>query len=167
MRRAEIVTAAVLALLSIYMMWKSAELEVGYVRGEGPGGGAWPFWLSAIMLVCTGLIAINWMRQTSPPSQSEEPILDGHGRLMLVMVGGGIAAFIGLSHIISMYGAMFVFLVYYLRILGKHTWRLTLIISILTPAIFFYFFEALMRITLPKGMRFTDPLFNALGNLIY
>lgn len=60
MRRAEIVTAGVLALLSIYLMWKSTELDVGYIRGEGPGGGAWPFWLAGVMLVCTGVIAFNW-----------------------------------------------------------------------------------------------------------
>jgi hypothetical protein len=167
MRRAEIITAGVLALLSIYLMWKSTELEVGYIRGEGPGGGAWPFWLSAIMLICTGVIAFNWVRRTSPPSQSTEPLLDSYGIRMLFLVGGGIAAFIGLTHIISMYGAMFVFLIYYLRFLGRHSWSMTMAIATATPAVFFYFFEALMRITLPKGMRFLDPVFNALGTLIY
>ena len=74
MRLGEIVTAGVLALLSIYMMWKSTELNIGYVTGTGPGGGAWPFWLSAIMLICTVLIAINWYRRhvaarRDPPSR--------------------------------------------------------------------------------------------------
>ena len=68
MRRAEIITAGVLALFSIYLMWKSTELDIGYIRGEGPGGGAWPFWLSGIMLICTGFIAFNWWRRTSPRS---------------------------------------------------------------------------------------------------
>ena len=167
MRRAEIITAGVLALLSIYMMWKSTELEVFYIRGEGPGGGAWPFWLAAVMLICTVFIAINWVRRTSPPSQSTEPFLDDYGMKMLVLVGGGIAGFIALTHVISMYGGMFFFLIYYLRFLGRHTWRTTMAISTATPVIFFYFFEALMRITLPKGMRFMDPIFNALGDLIY
>jgi len=31
MRRAEFITAGILALLSIYLMWKSTELEIGYV----------------------------------------------------------------------------------------------------------------------------------------
>ena len=86
---------------------------------------------------------------------------------MLLLVGGGTAGFIGLSHIISMYGGMFLFLVYYLRFLGRHSWTTTMSIAVVTPCVFFYFFEALMRITLPKGMRFTDPLFNALADLIY
>ncbi len=167
MRLAEIVTAGVLALLSIYLMWKSTELNVGYITGEGPGGGAWPFWLSGIMLICTAMIAINWLRRTSPPSQSEEVLLDGYGKRTLVLVGGGLLGFIGLIGIISMYGAMLVFLVYYLRFLGRHSWTLTAILSISLPIAFFLFFEAVMRITLPKGMQFTEPFYNYLNTIIY
>jgi len=167
MRRAEIITAAVLAVFSIYLMVKSTELEFGYISGEGPGGGAWPFWLSAIMLICTGIIAYNGVMKKSSPSQSEEPLLDGYGKKMLLLVGGGIFGFVALIDIISMYGAMFVFLLYYLGFLGRHTLRLTLTISILTPIIFFFFFEALMRITMPKGLPFLEPFFNFMNTIIY
>lgn len=167
MRRGEFITAGILAVLSIYMMWKSTELNVGYIKGEGPGGGAWPFWLSGIMLLCTALIAYNAVRRTSPPSQSDEPVLDSEGRKMVLQVFGGIFVFVALVGIISMYGAMLVFLFYYLWFLGRHSLRLSLTISILTPVVFFFFFEALMRVTLPKGMRFTDPFFNWLYTLIY
>jgi putative tricarboxylic transport membrane protein len=167
MRRGEFITAGILAILSIYMMWKSTELEIGYLEGEGPGGGAWPFWLSGIMLICTALIALNAFRRTSPPSQSTEPVLDAEGRKMLLQVFGGIFGFVALVGIISMYGAMMVFLFYYLWFLGRHTLRLSLIISITTPVVFFFFFEALMRVTMPKGLGFTEPFFNWLNTIIY
>ncbi len=167
MRRGEFITAALLAALSIYLMWKSSELEIGYIRGEGPGGGAWPFWLSAIMLVCTALITLNAVRRTSPPSRSTEPVLDAEGWKMLVQVFGGIFVFVALVDIISMYGAMMVFFFYYLWFLGRHKLSLSLLISIATPIVFFFFFEALMRVTLPKGMGFTEPLFNMLNTIIY
>ena len=167
MRLGEIITAGILALLSIYLMWESAELDIGYLPGEGPGGGAWPFWLSAIMLVCTGFIALNWVRRTSPPSQSDEPALDAEGKKMLVFVGGGIFGFIALVDIISMYGAMMVFLIYYLKFLGRHSWLLTLTLAIALPIGFFFFFEGAMRITMPKGMSFTDPFYNILYDIIY
>ena len=167
MRRAEIIMAVLLAVFSIYLMWKSTELNVGYVSDEGPGGGAWPFWLSAIMLICTGFIAYNGIKRRSPPSQSEEPMLDRYGRKMLLQVGGGILGFIALIDIISMYGAMCVFLIYYLGFLGRHSWRLTLGIALITPVLFFFFFEGLMRITLPKGLPFLEPVFNFLYDIIY
>lgn len=167
MRRAEIITASVLALFSIYLMWKSTELNVGYIRGEGPGGGAWPFWLSGVMLVCTLMIVVRAVRRKTVPSQSDEPFLDNYGKKMLMLVGGGLLGFIALIDIVSMYGAMFFFLLYYLGFLGRHTWRLTITLSVLLPIGFFFFFEALMRISLPKGMSFTDPVFNFLYSIIY
>ena len=167
MRRAEIITAGILALLSTFLMWKSSELDIGYIKDEGPGGGTWPFWLAFGMLICTGFIAFNWVRRTSPPSQSVEPLLDTYGKKMVLLVGGGIFGFVALTNIISMYGAMFVFLIYYLRFLGRHTWLLTMLIATITPILFFFFFEALMRITLPKGMSFLEPVFNLLNTIIY
>ncbi|MBF9059117.1 tripartite tricarboxylate transporter TctB family protein [Rhodobacterales bacterium HKCCSP123] len=167
MRKGEIVTAGVLALFSIYLMWKSTELPVGYVAGRGPGGGAWPFWLSAIMLLCCGMIAWNWWRRTSPPSQSDEPFLDGYGWRMVGFVGGGVIAFVALVEVISMYGAIAVFLFYYLRFLGRHSWGLSLGISLVTPILFFFFFEGAMQITMPTGLPFTDPVFDILYEIIY
>ena len=167
MRLGEILTAGVLALFSIYLMVKSSELNIGYISGEGPGGGAWPFWLAGIMLISTGFIAFNWYRRTSPPSQSEEPVLDRYGWKMLAQVGGGIFGFIALIDIISIYFAMALFLGYYLRILGRHSWLLTLVIAIAVPFGFFFFFEGLMRITMPKGLGFTDPFYNIMYDIIY
>jgi len=167
MRVGEIVTAGVLALLSMYLMWKSAELEIGYISKQGPGGGAWPFWLSAIMLVCCGFIALNWYRRSSPPSQSEEPVLDAEGRKILFQVFGGIFVFVALTGIISIYGAMALFLFYYVWFLGRHALWLALTLSIVTPILFFFFFEGLMRITMPKGLSFTEPFFNVLYDIIY
>lgn len=167
MRVGELVTAGVLALLSIYLMYKSTNLPIGYISGQGPGGGFWPFWLSAIMLGMCGWIAYNWYQGTSPPSQSDEPVLDAHGWKMLLFVGGGIVGFVLLIPIISMYGAIAVFLIYYLKFLGRHGWALTLILALCLPIGFFFFFEGAMRITMPTGMSFTDPVFNMLYDIIY
>jgi hypothetical protein len=166
MRNGEIFMAGLLALFSVYLMWKSAELPIGYTD-RGPGGGAWPFWLSAIMLVCCGMIAFNWWRRTSPPSRSEEPFLDSHGWRMVASVGGGVLVFVALIDVISMYGAIAAFLVYYLRFLGRHSWALTLTLAVATPLIFFFFFEGAMQITMPTGMSFTDPVFDVLYDIIY
>ena len=84
MRKAEIITAFILGLFSLGMMWKSGEGSawnpdvsrfdnIGFIDGEGPGSGFWPFWLSVIMFICCLWIAYNWYKRTSPPSQSDEP----------------------------------------------------------------------------------------------
>jgi len=40
-------------------------------------------------------------------------------------------------------------------------------LSLVTPIALFFFFEAAMRITMPSGMPFMDPLFNVLYEFIY
>jgi putative tricarboxylic transport membrane protein len=167
MRVGEIITTGILALFSIYLMWKSTELPIGYIAERGPGGGAWPFWLSAIMLISCAWTAVNWWRGQTPASQSEEPVLDNFGWRTLIFVGGGIIGFVALVNIISMYGAIAVFLFYYLWFLGRHSLALSLVISLVTPVALFFFFEGAMRITMPSGLPFTDPVFNILYDIIY
>lgn len=157
MRRAEIVAAGVLAALSIYFMVKSAELPIGYAPGEGPGGGFWPFWLSAVMLICTLWIARNWLRRSSPPSDSTEPYIERAQLWPLAKVAGSVIAFVALVHFIGMYGAMFVFLLYTVRWLGGHRWLTSLVIAAAAPVVMFFFFDVAMRIVLPKG--YLEPLF--------
>ncbi len=174
MRRAEIVTAVILGILSIYLMWKSGAppawdpsvprfANIGLIEGEGPGSGFWPFWLSAIMLGCSIWIGINWARKTSPPSVSKEPFLDQYGKKMLLLVGGGLFGFLALVHVVGFYGAIFAFLIYYLRFLGRHSIKQTLTIAICVPVVSFFFFDIAMRIVLPKG--YLEPLFIPLYDL--
>jgi putative tricarboxylic transport membrane protein len=168
MRRAEIVTAFVLGILSIYLMWKSGEApswnpdivrfdNIGLIEGEGPGSGFWPFWLSFIMLLCCIWIGINWYRGTSGPSQSSEPFLDDYSKRMLFVVGGGLIGFTLLIGVLGFYGAILIFLIYYIRFLGRHSWGTTLAIAIGMPVFSFFFFDIAMRIVLPKG--YLEPLF--------
>lgn len=167
MRVGEIMTTGILALLSLYLMWKSTELPIGYIANQGPGGGAWPFWLSSIMLLCCGWTAYDWWRRKTPASQSEEPVLDSFGWRTLIFVGGGIIGFVALVNIVSMYGAIAIFLFYYLWFLGRHGLALSLLLSLATPIVLFFFFEGAMQITMPSGMPFTDPVFNVLYDIIY
>ena len=147
------------------MMWKSGQSAWGegwgdnirYLEGEGPGSGFWPFWLSAVMLGSCVWIVVNWARRKSPPSKSDEPFLDSYGMLMLLKVGGGVTVFIGLIHFIGMYGAMTVFLIYYIYFLGRHKLTTTLAIACGAPVVTFFFFDVAMRIVLPKG--YLEPLF--------
>ena len=175
MRKAEIITAIILGLFSIYVMYKSGEppaWDPEAVRfdsiwmdeeGESLGAGFWPFWLGLIMLFSCIWIAINWFLRISPPSRSEEPFMDDFAIRMMLTVGGGLLGFFVLLHILGFYGAMFVFLFYYLRFLGRHSIAQTLTVAILMPVISFIFFDVAMRIFLPKG--YLEPLFIPLYDL--
>lgn len=162
MRRAEIITAVLMAGLSLYLMYKSAELPIGWIPGEGPGGGFWPFWLAAFMLGSIIWVIVNWFRRSSPPAKSEDPFLDAYGMKMFLVVGGGVTGMIALVDIIGMHFAAMVFMIYYIRFLGGHSWRVTLGIALPTPVVLFLFFDIALRNFLPTG--FMDPLYIPLYN---
>ncbi len=163
MRKAELVMALVMAVFSLYLMWKSAELPIGWIPEEGPGGGVFPFWLSVGMLLCCVAIIIRWVFRLSPLSQSTEIYMDSESFKMFLLVAGSLAVMIGLIHIIGVYGAIPLYLVFYLRVMGRHSWLTTGSLALSIPVVSFFFFEIALRKTLPKG--FTEPLFYPLYDI--
>ena len=157
MRKADVLMAVALAVFSVYLMWKSAELPIGWIPQEGPGGGAFPFWLATGMLVCCIWIIVRWFFRKSAVSRSTEPYMTKSALQMFLIVGGLLGCMIGAIHIIGVYFSVPLFLICYMRLLGSHRWPTTISFGILTPIIAFFFFEIALRITLPKG--YSEPLF--------
>lgn len=156
-RTAELLMALMMAAFSIYLMFKSAELPIGWIEEEGPGGGLWPFWLSAIMLIsCLGIL-YNWFRKKGKIATSSKTYIEAHVFGDVASVAASLIITVGLFHWIGVYGALPLFLVFYIRFLGKHSWGLTAALTVGIPVLTFYFFEITLKIILPKGI--TEPLF--------
>ena len=165
MRLAELAMAMAMALLSIYLMWKSAELPIGWIPGLGPGGGAFPFLLAAGTLLCSVTIIVRWIFRISPLSKSTEVFLTPEALKMFLIGVGALTVTIALFHVVGVYVALPLFLIFSLRYLGNHSWRLTSTMAAATVLICFFFFEIILHITLPKGV--TEPLFLPLYAIIY
>ena len=162
-RSAELLMALSMAALSAYFMYEAAKLPIGWIEDEGPGGGFWPFWLSSIMLASCVWIGINWVRRNTSVAQSTEkyfaPGVLGDVGIVALALFVTIALFEGIGPIpgIGVYGSLPLFLLFYLRVLGRHSWTLTLSCVIAIPVVTFLFFEIALKITLPKGV--SEPLF--------
>ncbi len=156
-RTAELLMAILMGVFSIYLMVKSAELPIGWIEKEGPGGGSWPFWLATIMLIsCVGIL-YNWFRRKGPIATSTKVYIEAHVLGDVGAVAGSLIITVGLFSVIGIYGALPLFLIFYVRFLGKHPWPLTVTLAVLIPVVIFYFFEITLKIILPKGI--TEPLF--------
>ena len=164
-RTAELLMAIMMGAFSIYLMYKSTELEIGWIEDEGPGGGAWPFWLAAVMLIsCLGIL-YNWFRKKGPIATSTRLYIEPHVLMDVTAVTVALIVTVGLFSFIGIYGALPLFLVFYLRFLGKHSWRLTTTLAISIPVVIFFFFEITLKIILPKGI--TEPLFFPLYKMFF
>lgn len=151
MRVAELTMAVVLTVFSLLLMWKSTELPIGWNPDTGPGGGAFPFWLSAAMGVCSIWIIVRWFRRASPPSRSEAPFMDRRALINFIIGAGSLTVMIGLIHIVGIYISVPLFLAFYIRFVGHHSWGLTAGVALSTPVFTFFFFDIALKIELPKG----------------
>ena len=153
MMTADRIIAGALMALSLYFMWHATVLPIGW--GEsGPGGGAFPFWLSAIMFAASTAILI---RSLMHPERGAASFFDLEMIRPLASVVIALFVTILLIPIVGAYVALPLFLFWYLRIFGGHGWILTGIITVATPVALFFFFEVTLRILLPKGV--TEPWF--------
>jgi hypothetical protein len=167
-RTAELVMAVLMALLSITFMIKSAELNIGWVPERGPGSGAWPFWLSTGMLLCCIATIVRWFTRATPESRSTESFIASTPLTMVVLTVLALAGLLLLTPWISIYLALMLFLVFYLKVMGGHGWPSTIAITIAMPVVVFCLFEWALTISLPKGVSIIEEvLFYPLYDLIY
>jgi hypothetical protein len=69
------------------------------------------------------------------------------------------------THFVGIYAALVLFLVFYLKFIGRHKWGLTIILTIGVPVFIFCLFEWALKIPLPKSI--TEPLFYPIYDLMY
>ena len=146
--------AASLMVFSAYLMWHATVLPIGWEGSSGPGGGAFPFWLSLVMLLASGGILV---RSIIGAPKDDAPFFDPEMLRSVIVVSVALIVTIAAMQYLGTYVALMVFLLWYLRIFGGHGWVLTTAITLITPVFLFFFFEVTLKILLPKGI--TEPFF--------
>lgn len=157
--------AILLALCSIALMVKSAELRIDWVPERGPGSGAWPFWLSAGMLLSCLATIFRWFKRTTPESRNLNPYMTRDTVVIVGISAGSILFLLVGTHLVGIYISLFLFLLFYLKFVGHHSWKLTITMIIAVPVAVFCLFEWALKIPLPKSI--SEPLFYPIYDLMY
>lgn len=165
MRIAELATAAALMALSLFFMAHAAALPIGWDEHAGPGGGAFPFWLSAGMFACAAAIFMRTWR-AAPAREGREPhFIHPSARGQMLAAAGGLTATVALTMVVGVYVAIPLFMIGYIRFIGHARWLTALSIALGAVLFMFFFFEVTLKILLPKGV--TEPLFYPLYALFF
>jgi putative tricarboxylic transport membrane protein len=153
MLKAESLIALGFMGLSVYFMWHATVLPIGLVEGQGPGGGAFPFWLSAVMLGASGMVLMRSLKAGEP----KDSFFVAAMLRPVIMVTVLLIVTVAAMPLIGSYIALGGFMVTYLRVFGRHGWVLIGTLTTGTLLFLFFFFEVTLKILLPKGI--TEPLF--------
>ena len=150
---ADRVIALALMGLSVCFMVYAMELPIGW-NGQtgGPGGGAFPFWLSATMFVCAGGVLVRSLGKSD-----SSRFFDSETIRSVFAVAVALVLTIAAIPYAGSYIAIAGFLIWYLAVFGGHSWKVVVPLVVCTPVFLFFFFEVTLRILLPKG--WTEPWF--------
>jgi hypothetical protein len=165
MRVAELMTAFGLMVLSGVFMAYALALPIGWVPEAGPGGGAFPFWLSLAMLVIAGAILAREYLARPTARQALAPFMHAESIRPFLTVAISIIVTVALVDFAGVYIALPLFLFFHLRVFGSLGWPTTIAMVLATPIVLFLFFEATLKIILPKG--FTASWFDPLYALVF
>lgn len=145
MRTANLVTASILLLLGGVVLFDATRLGFGWGT-DGPQSGFFPFWLAVIMAVaCCGII-VQALRDSSDrlfvTQQQLKPVLK-------VLWPAGVMVL--LTQYLGLYVASALYLGFYMRWIGRHSWLAVIALSVLIPVVTFLVFEIWFLVPMPKG----------------
>jgi putative tricarboxylic transport membrane protein len=144
-RTADLVTAVVLLLLGGVVLADATRLGFGW-GGDGPQSGFFPFWMALIMVVCCLGVILQALRRTGGGSFVTRERLSP-----VLKVLWPATAMVVLTQFLGLYVASALYLGFYMRWVGGHSWRAVVVLALGVPVVTFLIFEQWFLMPLPKG----------------
>lgn len=145
MRHAEIVTASLLVLLGGLVLIDAVRLGIGWGT-DGPKSGFFPFWLAFIMLAACAVILVQEARKHAPQTFVEREKL-----VWVLKVLWPAVAAVALMQGIGLYLSAALYLAFYMRWVGRHSWATVALLALSIPLGIFFIFEQWFLVPMPKG----------------
>ena len=145
MRVADIVTASILILLGGLVLADALRLGAGW-GSDGPNSGFFPFWLALIMVLsCAVIIAQAARKATGRPFVTREKV-----RPVFKVLWPATAS-VMLIHWVGLYVSSALYIGFYMRWVGRHTWSAVVLLAFGIPVTIFLVFEKWFYVPMPKG----------------
>src|SRR5258705_2723004 len=145
MRAADFVTASILMALGGVVLMDAIRLGIGW-GSDGPRSGFCPFWLALIMIMTCDVILLQTFRRESRQTFVTREQL---GHVLMVLLPA--VAMVALTHFIGLYVAAALYIGFYMRAVGRHSWLSVIALSFAIPFTAFMIFELWFLVPMPKG----------------
>jgi putative tricarboxylic transport membrane protein len=145
MRTADLVTAGFLMLIGGLVLFDANRLGFGW-GSDGPQSGFLPFWLGVIMIGSCALIVVQaWRRGPGKTFVTRQQLLP------VLTVLWPAVAMVAVMQVIGLYVAAALYLAFYMRWVGRHSWPAVVGLAVGVPLATFLVFEKWFLVPMPKG----------------
>lgn len=145
MRAADLATACVLLALGGLVLGAALRMGIGW-GSDGPESGFVPFWLATILIVSCAAILVRAVRRRSEKRFAGRAQLE---RVLEVLLPA--AAMIALTGFVGLYVAAALYMGFYMRWGGRHSWPFAVVLPLAFMVLVFVVFERWFLVPLPKG----------------
>jgi putative tricarboxylic transport membrane protein len=145
MRTADIIAASLLTALGALVLAEA--IRLGFRWGpDGPQSGFFPFWLAVILIGHSLAIIVRAVRR-----HSTTPFTTPAQMRSVLTVAAPAAAMVAVMQFLGLYVASALYLGFYVRRVGRHSWVTALGLAVFVPLAIFVIFERWFLVPLPKG----------------
>ncbi len=149
--RSQFWTSVILAAMSAAVLVASTRMT--YSTDFGPGPGFFPFWASAVMLVCSSYQAIMQLRRPAAGAHSEGRTWpDARGLRRVILIMAGVVAVAALSSTLGFRLSLLLLLAYLILAVERQSLRRSIAVLIVVPVGFWLLFDVLLNIQFPIGI---------------
>lgn len=148
----EAVVAALLLVLALVVTQASMKLGAGWTS-DGPGSGYFPFYVGVILAIAS---AGTLYQALLGKKRNTAIFVDGEQLRRVLVVLLPALVFVGAIALVGIYVASAVYIAAFMIFLGKFGWVRSVVIGVVTSALFFLMFEVWFKVPLYKGT--FDPL---------
>jgi len=158
-RVVEIIVALLFLLGSAIVIKDSVRLGFGWLEGEGPAPGYFPFYIAVAMGLAVTVILVQAVSGSIKDGSASFVSVLGFSRvltvllptLLYVMLIGGLS--LGPVQIpgLGLYVASAIFIALFMILLGKESIVRSVAVGVAVPLVFFFMFERWFLVPLPKG----------------
>lgn len=152
MRKANLGLAIFMFIIGAIVIYDAVRLGWRWDPGFGPGAGYLPFYLALGVLICEGIVIVKQVRQLASEGPGDKPLIGEGGLKPILWVLIPSFFMVVLTSVIGLHFAAFVFLFFYMRVVGKIGWLECVLVSVLVPLSLYIIFDRLFLIPLPDGM---------------
>ena len=145
MRTADAITAAVLLVLGGVVLLDAIRLGFGWGT-DGPQSGFFPFWMAVLLLLSSAAILARTLRRARGPRFVAREQVRSVLTVLLPAVG-----MVLLTQTLGLYVASAIYLAFYMRWVGRHSWATVGTLAIGVPIVTFIIFEQWFLVPMPKG----------------